>query len=195
MMRHTTHILFAIDGGFQFYRTIIHMPCTYFSNDSVCCVWSNIYELSWQTVWCTHSSSYFCVYYHSCFASGAINDKTLMGAETGGFTSRYIILCIFTEFLSIKPLPCQETLHHSDTGRDGDKTLPLSLNFIKNKARVQCILHNMNIVLMYFVLLWLYHQCMNPCDTSTHIFQGWFTGTGTDNWLLQCQWSSPEGHG
>ena len=142
----TLHILFAIDGGFQFYRTIIHMPCIYFSKDSACCVWSNIYELSWQTVWCTHSSSYFCVYYHSCFASGAINDNTLMGAETGGFTSRYIILCIFTEFLSIKPLPCQETLHHSDTGRDGDKILPLPLSFIKKKAHAQCILHDMNIV-------------------------------------------------
>ena len=71
----TLHILFGIDGGFQFYRTIIHMPCIYFSKNSVCCVWSNIYELSWQTVWCTHSSSYFCVYCHSCFASCVINDN------------------------------------------------------------------------------------------------------------------------
>ena len=146
----TLHILFPIDGGFQFYRTIIHMPCIYFSKDSVCCVWSNVYELSWQTVWCTHSSSYFCVYYHSCFASGAINYKTLMGAKTGGFTSRYIILCIFTEFLSIKPLPCQETLHHSDTGRNGDKRLPLSQSFIKKKPHVQCVLHDMYIALMLF---------------------------------------------
>ena len=29
----------------------------------------------------------------------------------------------------------------------------------------------------------------------THIFQGYFTGTGAIMWLPQCQWSNPEGYG
>ena len=28
-----------------------------------------------------------------------------------------------------------------------------------------------------------------------HILQGYFCGTGTIVWLLQCQWSNPEGYG
>ena len=30
---------------------------------------------------------------------------------------------------------------------------------------------------------------------STHILQGYFTGTGAIIWLPQCQWSNPEGYG
>ena len=33
------------------------------------------------------------------------------------------------------------------------------------------------------------------CDNFTHILQGCFTGIGAIVWLLQCQWSNPEGHG
>ena len=34
----------------------------------------------------------------------------------------------------------------------------------------------------------------NSCDSFTHIFQGYFTGTGAIIWLPRCQWSNPEGY-
>ena len=35
----------------------------------------------------------------------------------------------------------------------------------------------------------------DSCYTFTHILQGCFTGTGAIIWLLQYQWSNPEGYG
>ena len=64
------------------------------------------------------------------------------------------------------------------------------------KFQSQYIPWNMHTVLLCFVLLWLYYQCLlHSCDALTHILQGSFTGTGAILWLPQCQWGNPEGYG
>ena len=45
------------------------------------------------------------------------------------------------------------------------------------------LFHDINPVLLCFVLLWLYHvSIVNSCHLFTHILQGWLTSTGAIKW-------------
>ena len=47
-----------------------------------------------------------------------------------------------------------------------------------------CYMHS---ILLWFVLLWLYHHS-DSCDYTAHMLQGHFIGTRAIIWLPQCQW-------
>ena len=54
--------------------------------------------------------------------------------------------------------------------------------------------HNNICAYFFVVIVVILKFLVDLCDLFTHIFQGYFTGTGAI-WLPQCQWSNLEGYG